>query len=522
MLPTQQNAKRSATAATDDCVEQAAASLEVLEAQQEQLAELEFGAANAPRVRSHQITKVSVLIPVFNERWTIDTLLTRVLNAPVEQELELVVVDDCSQDGSAEVIAQFAEKDDRIKLIRHKRNRGKGAAIRTAIDHVTGDVAIIQDADLEYDPMEYPKLLRPILDGKADAVFGSRFAGEERLILHFWHSLVNKALTLFCNACNDLNLTDMETCYKVVRSDILKELRLKANTFTLEPEITTRLSQWGARIFEVPISYHCRKRCEGKKIRPLDGVKAIIAMLWYRFFDNRFTAHTGMYVLRSVEKAHRYNEWLIRQTKKYLGNRVVEAGAGIGNMSRYLTEREYLLLTDHDPIYVASLRDNFGARGNVEVLECDLTAPNFEETWHDHELDTVFCCNVVEHLGPDEEILRSFHKTLVNEGHCIIVVPAEPALYNGLDRALGHHRRYRKNELQELMQKVGFEVVESRQVCKVGALAWFITGRLLGRKELTPRQMLTFDRFWPLLSRFDRLLPWKGMSLVVVGKKTPC
>ena len=479
----------------------------------------DFDHANTARDWSREITKLSVIIPVYNERWTVEQLLREVLSSPIELDLEIIVVDDGSTDGSAEAVERFMEEDDPIKLVRHPRNRGKGAAIRTAIQHVTGDVVVIQDADLEYDPIEYPRLLQPVIDGHADAVYGSRYAGPERRVLLFWHSLGNKLLTLLCNAFNDLNLTDMETCYKVIRADILRGLNLNADSFTIEAELTTRLAQWGARIYEVPVSYRGRRVQDGKKTRPIDGLKAIWAMLRYRFFDTRFTLHTGMFVLRSVEKAASYNKWIVDRISPWLGKRVAEAGAGIGNMSQLFATREHVLMTDHDPIYLARLRDTYLTYSNVRVAHVDLTAPEFEKDWLKDELDTIFCSNVLEHLGPHREILNSFHNALMPDGNCIIIVPAEPSIYNGLDVSLGHHRRYTANELETLMQDVGFEVVHSEQVCKLGALAWFVNGNLLRKRRLTPQQMLTFDRLWPVVRLFDRFLPWRGMSLIVVGKK---
>lgn len=247
-----------------------------------------------------QISKLSVLMPIYNERWTLREIVRRALAAPVGQEIELIAVDDGSTDGSWQVLRELEQADDRIVAIQHRRNRGKGAAIRTAIKHVTGDVAVVQDADLEYDPADFPKLLQPILDGKADAVFGSRFSGHPRRVLLFWHSLANRSLTLISNLLNDLNLTDMETCYKMVRSDVLKQLRLRSNTFTLEPEITCRLAQFGARIYEVPVSYSGRTVQEGKKIRAKDGVKAVLQMFYSRFVATQFTDDSGFYILSSV------------------------------------------------------------------------------------------------------------------------------------------------------------------------------------------------------------------------------
>jgi glycosyltransferase involved in cell wall biosynthesis len=212
-----------------------------------------------------------------------------VLASPVPVEIELIVVDDLSSDGTGEMLDQLAAADSRIRVFHHARNQGKGAAIRTAIAEMTGEVAIVQDADLEYDPQEYPLLLQPILDGKADAVFGSRYAGETRRVLGFWHTMINRGLTLLSNVLNNLTLTDMETCYKMVRADILKHLRLHSNTFTFEPELTCRLAQWGARIYEVPISYTGRGYDEGKKIRPRDGLWAVWEMFRARLLDRQFT-----------------------------------------------------------------------------------------------------------------------------------------------------------------------------------------------------------------------------------------
>jgi glycosyltransferase involved in cell wall biosynthesis len=474
--------------------------------------------ANAPRRWRYQLKKLSVLVPLCNERWTIEPILRRVLEAPIGLEIEVIVVDDASADGSAEVVEALAVEEPRLRVLRQSRNLGKGAAVRRAIEAMTGDVAVIQDADLEYDPRDYARLLQPILDGDADAVFGSRFTGPSRRVLLFWHSLGNKLLTLLANVLHDLNLSDMETCYKAVRADILRELRLTSNDFRFEPELTSRLAQWGARIFEIPVSYRGRRFAEGKKTRAIDGLRAVWELIRCRFIDTRFTPHAGMYVLRSVDHAVRYNRWLLKQVAPYLGARIAEAGAGIGSLSQLLIDRKFLFLVDHDPVYLRLLEDRFGARGNVRVQETDLTRPNFEDSWP-LPLDTVFCSNVLEHLGPHRDVLASFHRALAPGGHCIIIVPAEPALFTPLDQSLGHHRRYGAEELRDLMTSAGFDVVDQRQFCKAGAAAWWLNGRVLRRRGLTPRQMIWFDRSWPLLRAFDRVLPWPGMSLICVGRK---
>jgi SAM-dependent methyltransferase len=468
---------------------------------------------------SSDFRKLSVLMPIYNERWTLKEIIRRVLQAPVPLDIELIAVDDGSSDGSWELLKELAEQDARIVAIQHQKNRGKGAAIRTAIEHASGDVAVIQDADLEYDPCDFAVLLDPILSGKADAVFGSRFAGHSRRVLFFWHSLVNRALTTMCNLLNNLNLTDMETCYKMVRTDVLKQLRLSSNTFTLEPELTSRLAQWGARIYEVPISYDGRTYAEGKKIGARDGVKAIAQMLRCKFWDTQFTDHSGFYILSSVARASGYNRWILDQVNQFMGQRVMEAGSGIGNLSSLLLRRQRVVLTDYEDIYVSKLRQRFGRQENIRVDQCDLTNPSDYERWHAEDLDTVFCSNVLEHLEPDQQVLQSFHDTLAPGGHCVIVVPAGPWLYTVMDAELGHFRRYTDEDLAGKMKQAGFDIAFSRTFSKLGAVSWAVSGHLLKRRHLSPRQMIWFDRILPIAKLLEHVLPVPGMSLIMVGRK---
>ena len=223
---------------------------------------------------------VSVLIPVYNERHTIERVISRVREVGVKTQI--VLVDDCSSDGTRDILRRIAETDKDLVIRFHEVNRGKGAAIRTALAEATGEVTIIQDADMEYDPVEYPRLLQPIESGVADVVYGSRFLGGPHRVLFFWHQLGNQVLTLLSNVMTNLNLTDMETGYKMFRTDILKAMRLTSDRFGFEPEVTARVAQMRCRVYELPISYWGREYDEGKKITWRDGVAA----LWHIFKFN--------------------------------------------------------------------------------------------------------------------------------------------------------------------------------------------------------------------------------------------
>jgi len=227
--------------------------------------------------------KLSIVIPAYNEADTVAALVGRVRAAV--PDAEIIVVNDGSTDGTAEQLAEFMGRDPDVTVLTHEANRGKGAALRTGFGAATGDVILVQDADLEYDPKDYGRLLEPIVAGEADVVYGSRFLGGPHRVLFFWHAVGNKLLTLLSNMLTNLNLTDMETGYKVFRKSVLDSITIRSDRFGFEPEITAKVAKKGYRIYEVPIQYHGRTYEEGKKVTWRDGVKALATMVWYRLVD---------------------------------------------------------------------------------------------------------------------------------------------------------------------------------------------------------------------------------------------
>jgi glycosyltransferase involved in cell wall biosynthesis len=234
-------------------------------------------------------TTLSIVIPVYNERTLLPVVLARVEAVRLPQGIrrQIILVDDCSTDGTRDYLRELNDHRSDLTICFHEVNRGKGAALRTGFEHAIGELVIVQDADLEYAPEEYPQLLKPILDGRADAVFGSRFLGETHRVLYFWHSLGNKVLTTLSNMLSNLNLTDMECCYKLFKREVLEQVTLEENRFGFEPEVTAKVAKLKARIYEVPVSYAGRTYEEGKKINWKDGFSALRCILRYNLWGRR-------------------------------------------------------------------------------------------------------------------------------------------------------------------------------------------------------------------------------------------
>ncbi|MEO7794163.1 MAG: glycosyltransferase, partial [Thermoanaerobaculia bacterium] len=456
--------------------------------------------------------KLSVIVPVYNERYLVRDLLARVLAVedPCIAELEVVVVDDGSIDGTREVLREVATREPRVRYIEHPHNMGKGAAVRTGIAAATGDLTLFQDADLEYDPNDYPRLIRPILEDGADVVYGSRFlTADRRRVLRYRHSRINRLLTWMSNLFTDLDLTDMETCYKLFRTELLKSIPLRSNDFALEPEITAKIAKRGFRIFEVPISYIGRTQLEGKKIGWLDGFKAVGTMLRFWLVDDAYAPDEyGSHILTSLEKARRFNRWMADEVRPHVGARVLEIGAGIGNITVWLLPRDSWTASDINPNYLHYLRNLTAAKPYLAVERVDVEAAGDFEALAGR-FDTVICLNVLEHVGDPLKALRNMRSALAPGGTLVLYVPHGQGLYSSLDEVLGHRCRYDRAMLERELAATGFELVRTAFFNRAAVPGWWWNGKVLKRRSFSRVQLKIFDLAVPVLRRIDRLLPWR-------------
>lgn len=476
-------------------------------------------AADAARSESFRL---SVVVPVYNERHVVGASLRRVLalRHPLVRELEVIAVDDCSTDGSASVLDTLAAEDDRLVVLRHERNRGKGAAIRTALARCTGDITVVHDADLEYDPTDIPSLLVPFAREGADAVLGSRYlsAPYRRALMHR-HTLVNKGLTALSNWLTDLHLTDVETCYKAVNTTLLKSIPLRSDDFRFEVEVVAKLAKRRARVFEAPIRYVPRTHAEGKKIGMLDGLRALGAMLHFWLIDDLYQQDQyGSHILVELERATRFNVWLARTLRPYLGDRVLEVGAGIGTLTNQFIPRELYVASDINPHYLRYLEAYAVGKPYLRVLKVDVGEPDDFRELRGH-FDTALIVNVLEHVRSEQQALRNLHAALQPGGRVVVLVPQHAGLMGSLDEALGHVLRYDPARLRAALTEAGFTVERLFDFNRVSVPGWWLNGRLLRRRSFSRVQLKLLDTAMPLLARVDRLWPWSGLSLIAVGRK---
>ena len=483
----------------------------------------EDGAPAAPVVR----TSLSILVPVYNEQYLVAASLERLAvlaSSPVLERIEVIVIDDCSTDGTAAVLQAFMAARQQTdtgqiswRLLCHSENGGKGKAIRTALEAATCELCVIHDADLEYNPKDLLRIVQVFIDEPADAVFGSRFAGGDlRRVLFYRHQLGNKFLTTLCNLVSNLNLTDMETCYKAVRTDLLKSIPIVSNDFRLEPELAIKLAKRRARIFEVPISYSGRTYNEGKKIGWRDGVRALGAILQFAFSDEIYKEDEyGSQILARLSRAPRFNSWMGDVVRPFCGNRVLEIGGGVGNLTLELVPRWEYVVSDINPLYLQTLNSLRHQRPYLDVQHCDVTdIATFPRPAEGY--DTAICLNVIEHVPDDRGAMKNIQSVLSPDGRAIILVPQGPWNRGTLDEVLGHQRRYTRDSLTRLAIDSGFRVERLLEFNRLGTLAWFINGRVLRRRTLSLWQIKLLNWLVPVIRALDRILPTPSLSLLAI------
>jgi glycosyltransferase involved in cell wall biosynthesis len=466
--------------------------------------------------------RLTVIVPVHNERHVVEASLRRLLAVrdPLISGIEVVAVDDHSDDGSADVLKRLSAGDSRVVVLSHDRTLGKGAAVRTGLARAAGDIVLIHDADLEYDPADIPALLLPFAREGADAVFGSRYlSGSYRRALRYRHTLTNNFLTSVNNWLTDVALTDVETCYKAVNAELLKSIPLRSDDRRFEVELAMKLAKRRARLFEVPIRYMPRSAAEGQKMRAIDGVLALGALAKYWFVDDMYhDDEYGSRILVELERTRHFNTWMADVLRPYLGDRVLEIGAGIGNLTAQFIPREFYVASDINPHYLRYLRAYSGGKPYLQVRKIDVEQTE-DFAGLEGQVDTVIALNVIEHVPHPDVAMRNLFQALAPGGRAVILVPQHPGLYGTLDTGLGHFLRYTPEGLGTLISSAGFDVVKMFDFNRVSAPAWWLNGRVLKRQTFSRIQLKMFDAALPVFRRIDRLFPWTGISVIGIGVK---
>lgn len=453
---------------------------------------------------------LSVLMPVYNERAFLRPIVEKVLAAELPRglEREIIMVNDASTDGTEKLMAEIAAAHpDTIRVFHQPANRGKGAAIQRAIAEMSGEYAIIQDADLEYDPNEYGAVLRPLLEGRADAVYGSRFATREmRRVMFYHHKLGNLFLTHCSNFCTGLDLTDMETCYKAFRAEVLKTIPLRSCRFGIEPEITAKIAKRGCTVFEVPISYYGRGYADGKKIGWKDGFQALYTIVKYALLDDCFTDTGGRRHLKSYSASRRTTRNLAERLCPFLGDVILEFNAGIGNISRRLPKRERLTVAETDPECVDILQKMFADNDLVGVAAAD---PAQAETLRAlAPADSVVVTDIFAGKLADGKILQNLRPCLRPGGNLVLEVPLRSESSAGV---------YSSAAVADFCARAGYTVektISFNSSARFVDLVCSLFGHPFGHRAAYKLA----ETLAIILNPLEKILPLPGYSVIIVAK----
>jgi 2-polyprenyl-3-methyl-5-hydroxy-6-metoxy-1,4-benzoquinol methylase len=475
---------------------------------------------------------LSVVMPCFNEAERVADALKAVLESPYVAEV--VVVDDGSTDATAKLVEAVAEAEPLVRLIRQPCNLGKGAALRRGFREVTAEYVVVQDADLEYDPRDWGTLLEPLIAGHADVVYGSRFhTSRGHRVLYYWHSVGNRFLTTLSNMATNLNLTDMETCSKAFRREVLTSIALNEDRFGFEPEVTAKIAAGGWRIYEVGVTYNGRTYDEGKKIGWRDGVRAVWCIGRYSTPGERVARRLNPApqaaaleqadeelagTLDALEGADTYADWVVSLFSEHLGATILEVGAGVGTMTKRLAQRGRVVAVEPSERSAGQLSAMVASAGLGDTVE--VVHGTVDDVAAAPAFDTAVLVNVLEHIPDDVALLRQLRERLEPGGAVVCFVPAHAWLHSRFDDRVGHLRRYRRSSLAEVFGAAGFEVEELRHVNAPGAVAWLAGARLLGLSP-SPRTTDLYQRtVLPLVQKAesDRHPPF-GQSIVAIARR---
>jgi glycosyltransferase involved in cell wall biosynthesis len=474
-------------------------------------------------------TSLSVLVPVYNEEFLVEKSLKRLFvleESPFLDKVQIIVVDDCSIDNTPLILERLSnelpQKNTKFewKFIQHETNRGKGKAVQTCLKEAGCEITIIHDADLEYHPKDILRMIPLFIDEEADAVYGSRFAAYQyRRVLMYRHELGNRFLTFCSNLISNLNLTDMETCYKAIRTELFKSIPLESNDFRIEPELTIKLAKREAKIFEVPINYSGRTYQEGKKINWKDGVKAISGIIKFGLSDDIFKEDEfGSKTLARLSRADKFNSWMADTIKPYTGKNILEIGAGFGSLTKKLIPQKQYCATDINPLYLKMIDKLKSDKPYMSVKYLDLDDIS-SSTNNMMLFDTVICLSVIEHIDDDERAVRNIADLLYPKGTAIILVPRGQWAFGSLDKLLGHKRRYSEESIRQLSKKAGLSIKKIISFNKISTIPWFINGKILKKKSLGFFQIAIMNLLTPVFKRIDKYLPIPSLSYIIILKK---
>ncbi len=463
---------------------------------------------------------LSVLLRVHNQVHTLTGFIERVLSAPLDVTPEIVIVDDGSTDGTHELIQELAKTRPTIRIIRHNHTIGQAKSLLAASKTMTSELAVILDADAGFNSMDLPRLLKPVTEDVADAALGSRFLSRDcRQVSGYRRKLFARLTTKVSNFINGIDQTDIQPHGILIRKEILEKIPLTQTGQEIATELVTKLSKWNLRMVEVAVTQDTRIESVGSQFGISDFFRTVKTVLKYRYFDRQFTLHDGFNILVSVGSAPKFNRWLVSKISPYFGKRILEAGSGIGNLTELFSHKDRLACVDFDPLYVERLRQRFGHMDNMSFHEFDLNKLGTCKELKTAHLDTIVCVNVLEHIEDDRRVLKSFAKLLEPGGQVVLLVPANPDLYTNVDRTLGHFRRYAFEEATAKMEEAGLDVVHCSGFNRLGAIGWYVSGKLLKRSTLSSRQMKLYEWLLPVAKLIERLTFLPQLSVIVVGRK---